>query len=168
TLVLHIGLLPISIDPKVDSYNRAVENAQNASLLLNIVRAAKWRPMYLTDVSKVTGQIRRDLTAALSVPFGKVNRGTGANYSGSARAAYAVNPTFEINVLDTQDFMKGFLQPVTPTLLAYFWEQGWPRELLLHLFVLQVDVDGKPEYYNHPRFESENSDLKAFSKWVTE
>jgi len=146
-------------------------------LLLNAVRAAKWKPLYLTDVSKVNGSIKRDLTAGLSLPFGKVNHGTGANYVATAGTTFSVNPTFEVNVLNTQGFMKGFLQPVSPEMLAYFWNQGWPVELLLHLFVLDVEevtitsgVESPPKHYrNHPQFESQddNQEYREFAAWVT-
>jgi hypothetical protein len=169
--LLQCGCISSRIAPTVISYNLAVEQAQNEMLLLNTVRAAKWQPMYLTDISKITGSIKRDLTATLTVPFGAVHRGAAANYSGAPGGTYSVNPTFDVNVLNTQDFMKGFLQPLGPDLLAYFWNQGWPPALLLHLFVLQVDEktgNDVHSYFNIPRFNSDNADLKAFSRWVTQ
>ncbi len=71
--------------------------------------------------------------------------------------------------------MKGFLQPVTPELFAYFWNQGWPKELLLHVFVLEAEVTKvkngtvtTDHLFNHPRFESpDNKDYRDFAAWVT-
>lgn len=175
--LLQCGCISSRIAPTVISYNLAVEQAQNEMLLLNMVRAAKWQPMYLTDISKITGSIKRDLTATLTVPFGRLHGGSAANFSGAPGGTYSVNPTFDVNVLNTQDFMKGFLQPLTPELFAYFWNQGWPAALLLNLFVQQVDqarVDPTtgeqqklPSYYNSPSFGPDNSKLKDFGAWVT-
>ncbi len=179
--VVMSGCVSANVAPTVVSYNLAVEQAQNEMLLLNAVRAAKWQPMYVTDVAKVTGSIKRDLSATLAVPFGSLHHGTQANDAGGSGVTFSVNPTFEINTLNTTDFMKGFLQPIALDRFAYFWSQNWPPEFLLHLFVHQVDelqADGKiKRYYNHPRFDSpdgnedpkndSNKDLKDFSDWVT-
>ena len=37
-------------------YNEAVEQAQNRMLFLNVVRAERFRPMYITDLAKITRQ----------------------------------------------------------------------------------------------------------------
>jgi hypothetical protein len=161
--------------PTVVSYNLAVEQAQNEMLLLNAVRAAKKQPLYLTDISKITGSIKRDLTASLTLPFGYLHGGIGANNTASPGTTYSVNPTFDISILDTQDFMRGFLRPVDPEVFAYYWNQGWPKDLLLHLFVQQVEIIGSAPadktilYDNHPRSEPKggNEDLMCFNEWVS-
>ena len=123
-----------SIAESAVSFNLAVERAQNEMLLLNAVRSAKRRPMYITGVSNVTGSVRVEVSAGLDVPLSdpvdKV----------SPRATYSESPTFSVPVLDTQEFVKGFLQSVPNGILAYYWEQGWPRSLLMHLFVQRVRV----------------------------
>lgn len=110
-VVAMSGCVSANVAPTVVSYNLSVEQAQNEMLLLNAVRAAKWQPMYVTDVAKVTGSIRRDLSATLAVPFSSLHHGTGANDSGGSGVTFSVNPTFEINTLNTTDFMKGFCSP---------------------------------------------------------
>ncbi|MBV8200968.1 MAG: hypothetical protein JOZ15_10145 [Acidobacteria bacterium] len=52
-------------------YNEAVEEAQNRMLLLNVVRAKLFRPMYITDLTKVTGNIKLDLNSGGSRPLRK-------------------------------------------------------------------------------------------------
>lgn len=91
------------------SYNLAVERAQNRMLFLNVIRASDRLPMYLTDVSKVTGSIKSDVTASLAVPFGGTGAGKNIVTPGTT---YSLNPTFDVNVLSTQEFMRGFLQPI--------------------------------------------------------
>ncbi|MEA2162212.1 MAG: hypothetical protein QOK37_339 [Thermoanaerobaculia bacterium] len=171
--VLLSACVSANVAPTVVSYNIAVERAQNEMLLLNVVRAAKWQPMYLTDVAKITGSIKRDLSATLAIPLGTANGDPAGAYTGGWGASYSISPSFEINTLNTQDFMKGFLLPVTPERFAYFWNLNWPPEFLLHLFVLQIDQmqsDGTTTvYYNHPRFESNDGNLefREFSDRVT-
>ena len=123
-----------SIAESAVSFNLAVERAQNEMLLLNAVRAAKRRPMYITGVSNVTGSVRAEFSAGLDIPL------SNPVDKVSPRATYSESPTFTVPVLDTQEFIQGFLKPVPNGILAYYWEQGWPRSLLLHLFVQRVRV----------------------------
>ncbi|HEX6904084.1 MAG TPA: hypothetical protein VF789_30520 [Thermoanaerobaculia bacterium] len=134
-----------SIADSAVSFNMAIEKAQNEMLLLNAVRSAKRRPMYITGVSNVTGSVRVEVSAGLDVPVSdRVDRV-------SPRASYSESPAFSVPVLDTQEFIQGFLKPVPNNILAYYWEQGWPRSLLIHLFVQRarvrveetVEVEGK-------------------------
>lgn len=117
-------------------FNLAVEQAQNEMLLLNAVRASLRRPMYVSGISKVTGGLTSTVSTTLSIPFGKK---ADAN-TGTPGATFSANPTFEVPVLDSQEFMTGFLKPLDKDLLALYWEQGWPRELLLHLLIQRAVV----------------------------
>lgn len=134
-----------SIADSAVSFNMAIERAQNEMLLLNAVRSAKRRPMYITGVSNVTGSVRLEVSAGLDIPVSdRVDRV-------SPRATYSESPAFSVPVLDTQEFIQGFLKPVPNGILAYYWEQGWPRSLLMHLFIQRarvrieetVEVEGK-------------------------
>jgi hypothetical protein len=139
------------------TFNKAVEEAQNQMLLLNALRASERRPMYITGISQVTGSVHTDVGVGLSIPFGKdkdLNSASlGANYSES--------PTFSVPVLDTQEFVQGFLTPIKTGSLAYYWDQGWPRSLLMHLLVQRIKVraetpssDGKPPHSEEYDFEN--------------
>ena len=121
--------------------NRAVEDAQNQVLLLNIVRAYKQRPTYLTAISKVAGPIGTATpSAALSLPFG-VDAPRAFSLSPTARADA---PNFDVAVLDTHNFMRGFLQPVAPATVKVYLDQGWPAHFLLTLFIREIRrPDGK-------------------------
>jgi hypothetical protein len=161
-------------------YNEAVEQAQNRMLFLNVVRAEGFRPMYITDLTKITGSIKLDLNSGgLESDYGpyynSLLKGTGSLTSGKLTPSvdYVQNPTFDVNVLSSQEFMKGFTSPCTKDLLAYYWEQGWPPEFLLYLFVHDVDVDdghGKKEHYeNYPDpFDRKLQKLERFGEWVTD
>lgn len=140
--------------------NRAVEEAQNQVLLLNVVRAYKQRPTYLTAISKIAGPIGTATpTAALSLPFG-VDAPRVFNFSPSARADA---PNFDVAVLDTHNFMRGFLQPVAPGTLKVYLDQGWPAHLLLSLFIREIRRPDGTAITNAPlkraAFEEFSADL---------
>ena len=157
-------------------YNLQIEEAQDKNLLMNVWRAKKRYPLYLTDISKVTGSLTNTYTLGLSIPFGHVK---GYQLTTTPSATFTTTPTFDVNLLDTQDFMRGFLTPVSPATFAHFWRQGWPRELLLHLLVRElrvVDVSGKVNYFydrghryltNYPDpAKADQKDLAEFAEWA--
>ena len=156
-------------------YNLQIEETQNKNLLLNIWRAKKRYPLYLTDTSKITGSLTNTYTLGLSIPLATP---MGYQFTANPSATLTQNPTFDVNVLNTQDFMRGFLTPLSPATFAYYWRQGWPRELLIHLLVRDitiVDTQSVPHYFsnkktllsNYPNpTEKDQVDLAEFSEWA--
>ncbi len=131
------------------SYNLAVEKAHNEMLLLNVVRSKERRPMYFTAIGEVNGSLRwQASTGGIGVSVGP---GDGDDLSLSPSAAYTTNPTFDVGVLGSQEFVRGILSPVKLETLEFYWRQGWPPELLLHLAVERIekrtgkDLDGSWE-----------------------
>ena len=125
-------------------FNIQIEEAQNRNLLTNIWRAKKRYPLYLTDTSKVTGSLTNSYVFGLMIPLNKPETG-----SASPSATFTQNPTFDVNVLSSQEFMRGFLTPVSPATFAYYLRQGWPPELLIHLLVRDITIVDSPEVDEH-------------------
>ena len=68
------------------------------------------------------------------------------------RFAASGGPTFTINNLDGQDFIKGFLTPVDIKTIDLFGQEGLPWQELYDLFVLKVaitDSQGHPRAWLH-------------------
>jgi hypothetical protein len=141
--------------------NRAVEDAQNEVLLLNVVRAYKERPMYLTAISKIAGPIGTATpAAALSLPFGP-DAARAFNLTSSARADA---PNFDVAVLDTHNFMRGFMQPIAPATVKYYLDQGAPMHFVLSLFIREIRGPDGRGVVNDPlvraHYERFSADLK--------
>lgn len=152
-------------------FNLAIESSQNQMLLLNVLRASNRRPMYLTGIAKVTGSNSAEFTIGLEIPF---HDGDDAG-KGTPSGTFGNNPTYDVPVFDTKEFMTGFLSPIKPELLAYYWDQGWPQELLVHLLVHRVRVrvtDPRNKtitdyfFLNRPVVADKLCDLEKFSRWV--
>ncbi len=111
-------------------YNKSVESAQNKVLLLNVVRASLGRPVYFTDFSQIRGNLKGGFDGELKTPFG----GDAKNDClATSKGSYASNPTFDLAVLASEEFMRGISTPITPDTFQYFLSQGWSRKLLLLL-----------------------------------
>jgi len=125
-------------------FNLTVEKAQNEMLLLNVIRAKDRLPMYMTGIASLSGNVSTSIAASLPGTYTS-SKGIGIDTitrstTPSAGASMSANPTFSLAVLDTQEFMKGFLAPISTDLLAYYWNQGWPPDLLIYLLVQQVEI----------------------------
>jgi hypothetical protein len=133
-------------------YNLAVEKAQNEMLLLNIVRASKRHPMYFTVLNDVKASMVYTLsTGPAYIPLGKFgsNPGSTSLYSIAPNATYTTNPLFDVALLNSKDFVRGMLESVKPDTFDYYWQQGWPKEMLLYLFIHRIQK-GRHTYKNNP------------------
>jgi len=128
-------------------YNLVVEKAQNEMLLLNIVRASKRRPMYFTGFNLLRGSLSYNFqTGGITIPFGKIGSGLDGAYSIAPSVSYSTSPSFDLMVWDSKEFTAGIMTPVTmDTVYYYLVKLGWPKEMLLHLFVERIEL------YNHDR-----------------
>lgn len=120
-------------------YNKAVAKTNNEELLLNVLRAMKRRPMYFTFPQTIHGGPSLTLgSSTLTVPFG------GAAATGARQLATSLGYTgtsgFDVGVVDTQEFMRGFTSAVDLKTLAYYWAQDWPRDLLWLMFVKKIEI----------------------------
>jgi hypothetical protein len=155
-------------------FNLTVEKAQNEMLLLNVIRAKDRLPMYMTGISSLSGNLSTSLSAGSTISTSHsrereptvvdtLTRGATA----SLGTAVSANPSFSLAVLDTQEFMRGFLTPIPMDILGYYWSQEWPRALLLYLLVQRVEIEfqggGTQVLRNYPNSAStELRDLKTF------
>ncbi len=142
--------------------NRAVEDAHNQVLVLNVVRAYKQRPMYITAITKVGGPIGTLTPSAnFSLPFG-----------GAAISNFSFNPSFsadtaifDVAVLDTQGFMRGFLSTLEPSTVHYYLDHGWPIHFVLMLAIREIRNPDGTSLINNPR---ERAQFEAFSNRLKE
>ncbi|WP_157270039.1 hypothetical protein [Azohydromonas aeria] len=120
------------------SANLVQEEAHNRLLALNIARAALRMPMHFTQVSAVR-----------SAPygFGLGVPGLGAEFGlgGDAASTLLLRPSLsgtqnvDVTVLNEQDFFRGITTPLRPALLLYYLDQGWPRSVVLPMFVQSIE-----------------------------
>src|SRR5436305_1208205 len=105
--VLFAGCISVAdLSHSALTYNEAVEEAQNRMLLINIIRAKQFRPMYITDLAKVSGSIKLDINSGgIETDYGPyiptLLKGKGGLTSGKLTPSvdYVQNPTFDVNVL---------------------------------------------------------------------
>ena len=73
------------------------------------------------------------------------------------------SPSFDVAILDSEEFTRGILQPIKPATLEYYWQQRWPQDLLLYLFIHKVeDLTSGSVFVNSPNDQR----FGAFQSWV--
>ena len=135
-------------DHAVD-YNKTVEEANNSLLLLNILRAKDRQPMHFTALTSVLGRLTFKTTESLSlrIPFGNpfvTDAASTIQLTPSLDVSQTSSPSFTVNTLDKQEFMRGILTPIDISVFEFYWHQRWPPEVLLHLFIHDVDITYDP------------------------
>jgi hypothetical protein len=80
-------------------------------------------------------------------------------------------PGFDVAVLDTQEFIRGITTPLPATTMEYYLSQGWPVELIVPLFVRQIEFYEKQpdETYverRAARLVNYPEDVEEFSKFM--
>ncbi len=131
--VTHGALSSRAVD-----YNTAAETARNEMLLMNILRARDRRPMVFTGLSRITGSVRAESRIGAAASTGSA----APDVQGfSPSFGFTDSPTFDVAVLDSQEFTRGIMTPVGTEILEYFWDQGYNREVLLYLVVDRIELE---------------------------
>lgn len=147
--------------------NLSVEDAHNRILLLNVVRAMRGRPLYFTGFSSLKGPLGAGSpTLGFNIPFGNDLRQNIYQFIPSFKPDVA---QYDIAIYDRQEFVRGIAKPVTPATLQFYLDQGWPLELLLHLFIREVEVfKGDRKIESRINYPPNWQQYEAFLTWVRE
>jgi hypothetical protein len=130
----------------------ATEDANNRLLLLNIVRAYHRHPLHFVRFNALRGPIGIGApTVTIPTPVGPDF--TNQIYQLSTTIKFD-QPSFDLQLQDTQEFYRGLTTPLRPEVMQYFLEQGWPQQMILWLFVREIettDAGNKNRYLNYPQ-----------------
>ncbi|MDR3462328.1 MAG: hypothetical protein P4L76_08445 [Beijerinckiaceae bacterium] len=139
----------------MNRFDVAAEQARDAMILTNIVRASHSEPLSFVQLGKVSGANTSTATVGLpslllgplspvvatanlqkDVLFG-ASAGGGNGYVGNS-ASTSGSTNFDVSPNETKDFYRGLLTEVEPRTLEFFQEQGMSRELLFYLFTASI------------------------------
>lgn len=143
--------------------NNAVDLADNKLMLLNILRAANKRPMTFTAMSAYhspSGGYFPSL--GVGVPFGPGSASTfKRTTSGMFSPAF---PSVDVGPSESADFINGITTSISVDTFGYYLDQGWPKGLLLHVFVhdIQLGLDDK-----NKTIVKLNNDSSGYDKFNT-
>ena len=121
----------------VVTYDSAVADTANQSILLNAVRASQHYPMSFTSVGPVLAT--PPVSGSVAGTFNFANNGlTGitANPTVTAGGGYQ---TFALDNLNYQSFMEALREPISYKIVGSFYQNTiWPREMLWLVYVQEL------------------------------
>jgi hypothetical protein len=113
------------------AYNGSVEAATDTVLVLNVLRARDRAPLHFSTIGAIHGAF--SLFAGVGTDLSSLRSGVEpATLAGSS-------PSFDVGPLDRQEFARGLLRPLEPSLFRLLSDRGMPDQLLLHLLVSRFD-----------------------------
>ena len=149
------------------AYNIEGERARNQFLLLNVIRAAYRKPMEFSVLTTVTGTATAMGGISTVLPLG----GPASGYQINPSSDLSGGPTFTVANQVDQEFYQGILNPVAKQTIDLFFQAGYPKQLLLTLFVSKISFSRADEKGAPPeefRNRANNRDFPKFQAAINE
>lgn len=134
-------------------YNEMVAETSDELTLLNIVRAAHRYPMHFTTVSSLRGNASFSGSLGPNIGFkgDEITTAAGATtvedfgreVGSSLGVSASSSPSFDVAVLNTENFQRGIMQPLPASLIETLIEQGWRDDLIAMLFIEKITFFGE-------------------------
>lgn len=171
-LMVNSCAIPTAVQRIGVDYNTAAAGMADELTLLNIVRAKDGLPLHYTTIGRLTGSLTLRASTGLNVQF-KESATTKTDTTTTAAAisevvtkqvlsggdivtpsiAAEVNtgPSFDISILDSQEFYQGILSGIPFTTVVNFLYQGYDSSTIMALLIDRIEfrlknkADGIPE-----------------------
>lgn len=154
--------MPTAVQRIGVNYNTAAAGMTDELTLLNIVRAKDSFPLHYTTIGRLTGSLTVKASGGLNVQLREsadtdlrstTTTGTGLSdvvsrtvVSGgdvltpNVGAEVNTGPSFDISVLDTQEFYNGILASIPFSVINNFLLQGYDSSYLMGLLAERIDL----------------------------
>lgn len=133
---------PAALSNRAVEFNKTAASAADSQILLNVLRSAFREPVRYTAISQIreSRTLDRGIATGSSLPFG-ADAPRIFNLSPSASLRSSETPSFDVIPLDTKAAASGLFRPVETQTFVTFWNQRWPRGILLSLFVDTITLN---------------------------
>lgn len=125
--------------PRAVSYNRAIGEASNDILLLNIVRSSQRQPRYFSRLGSNSAQSTFNPTLGITIPLNGLSAMDAAAQI-VATPQGTVQNLLTIDNLDDKKYMQGAVEELSVSRLDHFISQGFQRDLLGLLFFQSISI----------------------------
>lgn len=167
-----VSLAP-AIDSNARSYHQVVEDVTNSILVTNILRARDHAPLHYSDLTTINGSLQGSAGLTAAFPIGPIHPATGSTTLQLGAIGLQTSPSFTLGTLDTDDFTRGILTPVTPDVIKYFLDEGLdPRIAFLVFFEavrgygIALQEDGGRLVDTHGKIDNAPDDAAGFRKFL--
>jgi hypothetical protein len=138
-LLAACGLSSPMIKSETLTFDDAIEDTTNKLLVLNILRARDQAPLHFAEIPSIHESIQQ--TASLSIVgyFGARNGSTSRD-NATAGGSFQITPAFDVNHVDSKEFVTGIASPIDPKFVKYWLDRGLDRRLILLLFFSAAEI----------------------------
>lgn len=136
------GIQSTVIRSQALTYDDVIEDTTDKLLLLNILRAKDKAPLHFDEIPSIHESIQATAGLQASWPFGPrlANSNTGPRNMVQPTLGVQIAPSFEVDHLDTKDFVTGIASPIDPKFVKYWLDRGLDRRIILLLFFSAADI----------------------------
>ena len=127
-----------SFDGQMTDFNNAAERAQDQSIMLNVLRAADYRPLSFVELQSVSSSISPAANLTLAAPVAGNGGMTPTMLSPSL--GFSGGPTIQAAYINTQDFYRGIVNPIPITAIDLLIQRRIPSSLLFNLLFSRIIV----------------------------
>ena len=149
--VPHISTYELvrNISENAANINEAQARATNAIIVKNTLRARDRWPTSYSTLSGVAAQ--PEIVFSAGAEFTPLGLGNPPNPFGGSNASVSQDNTasagYNVNPFADKSGGENVYTPITPTVFKEYWEAGWPKDILIMLFVASIKI-GDETYVN--------------------
>lgn len=136
------------------SYDDVIEETTDKFLVVNILRARDKAPLHFSDIPLIHESLQATASLSPTVPFGSSPAPSSTRKSATATVSVQSSPTFDLNHLDTKDFVTGIASPIDAKFVKYWLDRRLDPRIVLFLFFSSVDII---DTQNHVSIRIENA-----------
>jgi hypothetical protein len=120
------------------SFDDVIEDTTNKLLLLNVLRARDKAPLHFADIPVIRESMQMSASLGGTRLFGPPS--TTLRNAATIAGAIQKSPSFEVNHLDSKDFITGISSPIDVKFVKYWLDRGLDRRIVLLLFFSAVEI----------------------------
>jgi hypothetical protein len=160
-----ISLAPIA-DNNARDYHQVVENVTNDILVTNVLRARDRAPIHYSDLSSFNASLTEITAVTATFPFGPLRGSSTRNGFQLGGISLQSNPSFTLGTLDTDDFTRGILTPISGDVIGNFIAQGFVNRAEAFLLFFNSVQDYDVRLCIHPDLDRAKKEKLFYTRGV--
>ncbi len=129
---------PSTIHQDSLAFGEVIEDTTNKFLVMNVLRARDKAPLHFADIPVIRESMQQSVTMGFLEILGPFAATLRNNRSGSM--SVQKSPSFDINHLQSKDFITGISSPIDAKVVKYWLDRGLDRRIVLLLFFSGVEI----------------------------
>jgi hypothetical protein len=127
-----------SFSGRMNTYATETERTQDQSIMLNVLRAADYRPMSFNEIQTISSTVTPSAMLSLNAPLSQ--NGSMTPTTLTPTVGFSGGPTVQASYLGAQEFYRGILTPVSMKTIDLLIQRRIPSTVLFNLLISRIIV----------------------------